>query len=302
MNMKELDFINIIKKQINNKLIGDDCAYLKDLGIVITQDNFVEDVHFKMKWATPYQIGYKAAVVNISDILASGGKPKYLSVGISLPQGTDNNFIRELYRGISAGSYGAEITGGDITGSDKVFISITAIGTTLDRKISSRANAKPGYVVIISGEVGSSADGLNALINGYVKPDSIRAHLEPSLDVEFSNEISSKINTDYAMMDTSDGLADALYKIAEQSNVTIEIDYDKIPHKKDITDKKTILFGAEDYRLVAAVPEAFLKNIRHYTKIGKVVARKYNIKFTVNGVNYSNYDEIESYNHFGDKL
>ena len=302
MNMKELDFINIIKKQINNKLIGDDCAYLKDLGIVITQDNFVEDVHFKMKWATPYQIGYKAAVVNISDILASGGKPKYLSVGISLPQGTDNNFIRELYRGISAGSYGAEITGGDITGSDKVFISITAIGTTLDRKISSRANAKPGYAVIISGEVGSSADGLNALINGYVKPDSIRAHLEPSLDVEFSNEISGKINTDYAMMDTSDGLADALYKIAEQSNVTIEIDYDKIPHKKDITDKKTILFGAEDYRLVAAVPETFLKNIRHYTKIGKVVARKYNIKFTANGVNYSNYDEIESYNHFGDKL
>ena len=59
--MKELDFIKIIQDQTNSSYLGDDCAYLKELGIVVTQDNFIEDVHFKRDWATPYQIGYKAA-------------------------------------------------------------------------------------------------------------------------------------------------------------------------------------------------------------------------------------------------
>ena len=67
--MKEHDFIKIIKEQLQGEYIGNDCAYLKDLGIVVSQDNFIEDVHFKTEWATPFQIGYKAAAVNISDIL-----------------------------------------------------------------------------------------------------------------------------------------------------------------------------------------------------------------------------------------
>ena len=83
--MKEHDFIKIIQKVTNSNYLGDDCAYLKELGIVITQDNFVENIHFRTDWATPYQIGYKSAIVNISDILASGAKPAYLSVGLSLP-------------------------------------------------------------------------------------------------------------------------------------------------------------------------------------------------------------------------
>ena len=91
--MKELDFIKIIKTQTDNKLIGDDCAYIKELSIVVTQDNFIEDIHFKRDWATPYQIGYKAAAVNISDILASGAEPAYITVGLSLPSDIDNNFI-----------------------------------------------------------------------------------------------------------------------------------------------------------------------------------------------------------------
>ena len=70
--MKEQDFIKIIQRQTESTYLGDDCAYLQDLGIVITQDNFLEDVHFRTDWATPFQIGYKAVSVNISDVLASG--------------------------------------------------------------------------------------------------------------------------------------------------------------------------------------------------------------------------------------
>ena len=90
--MKENDFINIIKKITKSAAIGDDCAYLRDLNIVITQDNFVENIHFKKEWYTPFQLGYKAASINISDILASGGIPKYLTVGLSLPKYINNKF------------------------------------------------------------------------------------------------------------------------------------------------------------------------------------------------------------------
>ena len=283
--MKELEFINIIKKLTQSSYIGDDCAFLKDLNIVVTQDNFIEDVHFKREWATPYQIGYKAAAVNISDVLASGAKPAYISVGLSAPNNIDNDYIKELYKGICAGSYGAEIIGGDITGGDKLFISITAIGRTEGRKISSRSNAKSGYVVISHGKYGQSARGLEELKKGIKNSDNIIAHLEPKLEPEFSEAISCNIKEDYAMMDTSDGLADALYKIAEASKVTI------------VSDNIEGMFGFEDYHLVAAVPKSVLKYINNYFVIGKVI--DYDGSYlNVNGTKYNNYNQLNTYNHF----
>ena len=80
--MKEKEFISIIKNTLKSEYIGDDCAYLKDLGIVVTQDSLVENVHFLRKKITPFQLGYKSVMVNISDIAASGGDPKYLTVSI----------------------------------------------------------------------------------------------------------------------------------------------------------------------------------------------------------------------------
>lgn len=283
--MKEQDFIKIIKKQANNQYLGDDCAYLKDLGIVVSQDNFIEDVHFKTEWATPYQIGYKAATVNISDILASGAKPAYLTIGLSLPANVDGNFINDFYKGVKAGSYGAEIIGGDITGGNKIFISITAIGKTLARKISSRKNAKEGYVIIASGEFGESSEGLEALQKGLNKPSAIKAHLEPTLDVQFSEDISTQINVDYAMMDTSDGLADALFQIAKESGVKI------------VTPEIKGIFGAEDYKLVACVPNTFLSNITNYKIIGQVDKFDgYYLQIQDN--RYLNYDELKLFDHF----
>lgn len=283
--MKETDFINIIKYQTNPELLGDDCAYLKELGIVVTQDNFVEDVHFKKEWMTPYQIGYKAAAINISDILASGGEPKYLTVGLSIPNNTDESFIKEFYRGLKQGSYGAKIAGGDITGADKIFISITAIGSTKNRKISSRSAAKPEYAVITHGKYGLSSKGLNELFSGEKDSENIKAHLEPKLNPIFSENISTKIKSDYAMMDTSDGLADALFKIAQASNCTI--------NSKHIEG----MFGAEDYNLVAVVPKEFLNEIDGYYIIGET--EEYNGYYLKIGEKtYSDYDELGLYDHF----
>ena len=160
MNEKEL--INIIKSTLNSKYIGDDCAYLEDLGIVITQDSLVEDVHFKMDFITPYQLGYKSVMVNISDVCASGAEPKYLTISLSLPNSVDENFVKEFYEGAKNASDNVHIVGGDITGSDKIYISVTAIGSTRGRKISSRKNAKIGHKIIVSGEHGSGHNRIKA--------------------------------------------------------------------------------------------------------------------------------------------
>ncbi len=284
--MKEHDFINIIQDQTKSHLLGDDCAYLKDFGIVVTQDNFVENVHFRRDWATPYQIGYKAVAVNISDVLASGAKPEFISVGLSLPK-VENEFIEELYKGIIAGSYGAKVIGGDITGGDKIFISITAIGSTKLRKISSRKNAKVGYTVIANGEFGLSSQGLKDLQNGIKKSNAIKAHLEPILDPKFSESISTLINEDYAMMDTSDGLADALFQIAKASQVKIKTTYIEG------------MFGAEDYKLVAAVPNDFLLKLNDYKIIGNVEPFD-GYYLQIDDREYLNYNELGLYDHFGE--
>ena len=283
--MKEQTLINIIKNQTGDEYIGDDCAYLKDLGIVVTQDSLVEDVHFKLTWCTPYQLGYKAVTVNISDVLASGAVPKYITIALSLPVSIDENFVEEFYKGAKSALRGAKIIGGDITGSDKVFISITAIGTTKGRKISSRKNAKIGDVVITKGEFGKSALGLKELKNGGKNLELIRAHLEPQLEERFAKEIATQIDCKYAMMDTSDGLADALFQIAQSSKVSI--------------DSKIVegIFGAEDYKLVATVSRKFLKRLTEYEIIGEVIERQdYILK--IGEKKYYNYDELGLYNHF----
>ena len=285
--MKEFDFLKIIKEQTQSTYIGDDCAYLKELGIVITQDNFVEDIHFKRNWATPYQIGYKATAVNISDILASGAEPAYISVGLSIPNNIDDYFIKELYRGFITGAYGAEIIGGDITGAEKIMISITAIGKASGRKISSRANAKPGYVLITNKEHGKSLKGFEELKSGKLISENISAHLEPELEPEFSKSISTQIVEDYAMMDTSDGLADALFQIARASNVKI------------VTKNIEGIFSAEDYKLVAAVPKEFLPKIEKYNIIGSIEDFD-GTYLQIDNQKYSNYNELGLYNHFGE--
>lgn len=284
-NMKEHDFIRIIKEQTKSEFLGDDCAHLKEIGIVITQDNFVEDVHFKREWAAPFQIGYKAAAVNISDVLASGAKPEYMTIGLSMPD-LGKDFIKEFYKGIEAGSYGAKIIGGDITGADKIFVSITAIGNTTGRRISSRKNAKPGYCVIANGSFGLSSQGLKELQTGKFKSEAIKAHLEPRLNPEFSKNIAESIQQDYAMMDTSDGLADALFQIAVSSGVTIKANYIEG------------MFGAEDYNLAAAVPEEFLAAFdEDYRVIGKVDVKE-DCPLIIDNKKYKNYDDLGLYNHF----
>lgn len=297
--MNEIELLNTIKNRIGTEFVGDDCAYLKDLGIVITQDSLAENIHFMREWCTPRQLGYKAVTVNISDILASGAEPKYISISLSLPKDISPSFVDEFYLGAISALEGAAICGGDLTGSSKdIMISITAIGTTKNRNISSRKNAKVGYSVITHGVYGSSAKGLEELKEGKTSGKFIKTHLEPQLNLEFSSYISKNIVEPYAMMDTSDGLADALYKIADESGVKIIVDYTKIPLEKGVT-KAQVLYGGEDYNLVAAIPTKYIKYVPNAVLIGNVVEND-GIKIDISGEKISDYNQIKAYNHFGE--
>ncbi|MBQ9688165.1 thiamine-phosphate kinase [bacterium] len=306
--MKEFLFLNKIVTTLSNpQYLGDDCAYLEELGIVVTQDTLVEDVHFSREYTNAYKLGYKSVIVNLSDIYASGATPKYISISLSLPKDTPVEFVEDFYRAVNelALKHGFEVIGGDITGGEKISVSICALGDAKDKNISSRKNAKAGDIVIVTGEHGSSACGLYLLQNGIKNESLTTEHLTPRLSVEFASEIS-KTTAPYAMMDSSDGLADALFKIAETSNVTICAEFEKIPYNSQIlkyTDnpQNYILFGGEDYKLVATVNPKILKTINpsSYTIIGEVVEKQdapLKIKFKDSTLNIK--DLENTFNHF----
>lgn len=303
--MREKDFISAIKNMLNSDYIGDDCAYLPDLGMVITQDSLVEGIHFSLNFMTPFQLGYKSVMVNLSDVASSGAEPKYITIALSLPSSVDEKFVEEFYKGVkeACGSK-IKVVGGDITGSpDKVFVSVCAIGSTEYRKISSRKNAKTGYKIVVSGIHGSSAVGLRQLLNGEkVSNNFIKAHLEPKAQIEFGSNIGKSLQVDYAMMDTSDGLMDALSTIANESGVLLDVYFDKIPYDYEILNYKDfqdlILFGGEDYGIVAVVPKDLECGGVEIGVVKKGLG--VDLRFGQNVTHYSKQDvERKIYNHFG---
>lgn len=307
--MNEINLIKKIKNTLKSQYIGDDCAYLKDLGIVISQDSLVEDIHFNKHMMSPYQMGYKSVMVNLSDIAASGAKPAYLTVALSLPKEIKDDAVVDFYEGAKYAleNLDVEIVGGDITGSNKLYISISVIGKTLDRKISSRSHAKIGHKIITSGVHGSSAAGLRILQNN-LEPDKdlIKAHLMPVAQIDFAKQISEQIQEDYAMMDTSDGLFDALFKIGSASECTMSVDFERILYDPKIKEyfsdyKDLILFGGEDYQIVATVPVELLPSLKDYIIIGEVLPKENCVIKLNTENNVEKFNELgnKCFNHFG---
>ncbi len=286
---KEFEFLKIIDKIIPNKYTGNDCAYLKDYNLAISQDSLIEDVHFSLKYMTPFEIAQKALLVNISDILASGAVPEYFSIGLSGNLTTD--FIEEFYKGLNEISkeYNLELIGGDLTKSDKIMISIAIFGDFKNRNISSRSNAKKDYIIAVAGEFGSSAQGLYNLQNEIEDDYFIKIHKKPNLHPEISSQTALKTKFPYAMMDSSDGLFDCLYQIAHKSEVKINIDYSKIPHKTQ--NEKFVLYGGEDYCLVVALNKEDFKNIKGLIQIG-VVERGSGVYVDDKQINYKSFEHF----------
>ena len=277
MQNKELKFIEIIKNTLSNSsYLGDDCAYLADLNCCVSADTLAEGVHFNFDFITPYILAKKALKVNISDVLASGAKPLYATICLSGK--LDENFISEFYRGIDecALEFGIKIIGGDLTGGEKISISICIIGDTKGLNISSRKNAKEGYILALCGNFGASARGLKMLLEDKkAQNDFTRAHLEPVLQTECAQKIALGAKEPYAMTDSSDGLVNALEWFKKESGTGFELYYDKIPKLKG-TKYSEVLFGGEDYSLVCALSKDDFKRIgcSSLIPVGQVIKEK----------------------------
>ncbi len=323
--MKEERFLNIIKEIIpeSTDYIGDDTAYIPEKDLVLTQDTLVENIHFKLKTISPFYLGRKAVSVNLSDIAASGCVPLYILISLSMPKNINESFVKEFYKGVNSicKEYGVLVIGGDLTAAEKITISICAIGSGNGLTPACRKNAKDGDVVIVTGNFGSSAAGLFLLedfhkkkfVSNKIQTKFIKSHINPVPRINEGRKIL-EIASKPAMMDSSDGLADALYKICLMSDVCMEISFDDIPYDPDIlnifddfeTVKKQILLGGEDYELVAAVSKNAYEKIKKeisVKKIGIVKKTKNNnhayINFNDNKINItSDFLNTAFFKHF----
>ena len=314
--MKELDFLDIINKTLKDtSLLGDDCALVEE-NLYITQDTLVENVHFDLKTITPRQLGYKAIAVNLSDLAAALAIPKYISIGFSCPNYIDKMFVEEFYLGINeiCEKYNVKVIGGDITGANSLFISITAIGKKISKYDISRSFASVNDVICVVGNHGSSSCGFFLLNQkDFNYPQITKEHLTPEPKLVVSSQICSCMTRNIATMDTSDGLADALFKVAVSSNKTLEVDFSSIPFDPKIVEvaikynknyEDWILWGGEDYGLLICMPEEMFTQIDNNSliKIGKVKEKSQTPVIIRNSESYSKIDlqvfNSKSYNHF----
>ena len=149
--------------------IGDDGAVVArpNEDLVVTTDMAVQDVHFKVEWSSAREIGKKVAAANLADIYAMGGKPKYLTVAMSATGREELEWMLDVARGIAQEAHivGAQVIGGDLSQSEKIVISITAIGEC--KKPILRSGARVGDSIFITNLPGWSAAGLIALQRGF---------------------------------------------------------------------------------------------------------------------------------------
>lgn len=264
--------------------IGDDTAawQCSDRVQLATVDSFVQDVHFTLETATWREIGWKSLAINLSDIAAMGGVPRYSLIALSLPDTTGVEDVDEMYRGIIelAGKFDTAIVGGNISRAPQVSITITVIGESQGDNILKRSSAKPGDAIAVTGWPGSAAGGLAMLMQKlkFSKEDAAyfrNAFLQPTPRIaEGQMLVKNGIATG---IDTSDGLLADLRHICETSKVSARIDSDKVPvHellKKNFKEKaaEMALAGGEDYELL------FTGNKEAIVKIKKTLKCPVNI-------------------------
>lgn len=267
--------------------IGDDAAALKlspHSTLLATTDMLIEGVHFDLSYTDFHSLGWKSAAVNISDVAAMGGVPRFALTSLAIPPDASVEGIAEFYRGFKALSkkYDVELVGGDTCSSRKGFIvSVTVLGEVEKSMTVTRSGARTGDRIFVTGTLGDSAAGLELLKKRAQGAKSsirnaksaiaklVKKHLKPVPRVEWGRKLAlSGIAS--AMIDVSDGLSSDLGHICDQSGVGAEIHGDSIPLSNAIRSARDFLrrplidyalSGGEDYELLFTAPPDKLKKL-----------------------------------------
>ena len=251
--------------------IGDDAALLRFSGpAVATCDIQVEGVHFSWDLCLPEDVGWRAIAVNLSDVAAMAGTPRFALISLALPSDTTLERIERVYRGIGAiaTTYTVAIVGGNLSGTPGPFvIDVTVLGEA-ERPVT-RSGARPGDGVWITGSVGKSAAGRFLLQHPEIRVAGgetlVQAYRRPTPRVAAGKALAGT-GMVTAMLDTSDGTGADLLHLAEASQVGVRLDTPRLPVADGLMDAARAgrqdpaawtIDGGEDYELLFAAPPAF---------------------------------------------
>lgn len=270
--------------------IGDDCAVLpQESGFhsVVSTDMLVEGSHFLRERITPYQLGWKSAAVNFSDIAAMGASPAGSFLALALPRDISADWVKEFIRGYKDISklYAFPLLGGDTTSSPGgISICVTVIGRCEKGRERLRSGAKAGDLVCVSGTLGDSGLGLDSILNGREDEALVKAHYLPHPRFDLAKLLAGDDSV-HAMMDLSDGLASDLLHIMEESHCGAQVDLDAIPiseharvycAKYGLDPLRPALCAGEDYQLLFTADAASFNAAAYadVTVIGRITAEQ----------------------------
>lgn len=272
-----------LKNESTKMGVGDDAAVLEfgDKEVLVTTDLLLEGIHFDLRYVPLKHLGYKAAIVNFSDIYAMNGTPKQITVSLGISSRFTVEHIEELYSGIRLACeiYGVDMVGGDTSASvTGLVISITCIGEARREDVVYRNGAKPTDLICVSGDLGAAYMGLQLLerenriaaeSKGEFEPRFERKEyiLERQLKPEARKDIVAMLREHgikpTAMMDVSDGLSSELFHICKKSGVGCRVYEDRIPidyqtammaEEFNMNLVTAAMNGGEDYELLFTVP------------------------------------------------
>lgn len=322
---------NVVENDSTLVAIGDDCAVLdyKDKKVLISTDTMAEGVHFDMVYTPLKHLGYKAAVSNFSDIYAMNGKPKQITISLSVSNRYSVEALQELYAGIrlACEKYGVDIVGGDTTSSmSGMVLTITVIGEGNADTIARRNTAKENDLICVTGDLGAAYAGLLVLqrekatwvADPNMQPDLdnyeyvLERQLKPEAGkwlIEFFEQ-NGIVPT--SMIDISDGLASEILHICNDSNVGCEIYLDKLPidyqtsrvlEEFKIAAETGALNGGEDYELLFTISQKDYEKIKDNADIhiiGYIAEKNAGCKL-VTKQNTTIDIKAQGWNHYRDK-
>lgn len=271
-----------LKNNQTKKGIGDDAAILRfgDEDVLVTTDLLLEGIHFDLRYVPLKHLGYKAAIVNFSDIYAMNGTPRQITVSIGASSRFTVEHLDALYSGIrlACESYGVDLVGGDTSASATgLVISITCIGTAKAEDVVTRDGAKPTDLICVSGDLGAAFMGLqllereNRVAAGQknFQPDFsgkeyiLERQLKPEARRDIVKELRDAGIRPTSMIDVSDGLSSELLHICKDSDTGCRVYEDKIPidyqtaimaEEFNMNLVTAAMNGGEDYELLFTVP------------------------------------------------
>ena len=290
-----------LKNPASVKGIGDDCAVIDrgDHFEVITTDLLLEGVHFDLSYCPLKHLGYKAVMVNLSDIFAMNGKPSQIVVAIGLSNRFSLEAIEELYSGmlLACERFGVDLVGGDTSSSQSgLVISITAIGSVEKNKITYRNSAGENDLIVVTGDLGSAYMGLQILNrekrifldNPSIQPDLegsdyiVERQLKPEARGDMISRLEELGVIPTSMIDISDGLSSELHHLCKASDKGCRIYEEKIPldvqtvgvaEEMNLNPTIIALNGGEDYELLFTIKQSDyekLKDLKGISFIGHV--------------------------------